>query len=174
MNISSTLLGLIARQPSYGYDLKQEYDRLFAGEKTLAYGQVYATLSRLSRDRYVTVQNESSEDGPDRKKYQITKSGEDILESWLTTPESPQPKLQAELFTKVILALILKKDASKYLDIQRKSHMERMREINHQRKSKDLAFMLLADHAIYHLEADLRWIDLTENRLVNLRKELAL
>ena len=165
MNIPSTLLGLIACQPSYGYDLKQEYDRLFAGKKPLAYGQVYATLSRLARDRQVIVASESSDEGPDRKKYQITEAGQLSLE---------QPKLQAELFTKVVLAIMLKKDAGKYLDIQRQAHMTRMREINRERKNHDLAFMLLADHALYHIEADLRWIDLTESRLTSLQKELAI
>lgn len=174
MNISSTLLGLIARSPSYGYDLKQEYDRLFSGEKPLAYGQVYSTLSRLTRDKQVKISTENSDEGPDRKKYQITKAGELSLEKWLLTPEEPQPKLQAELFTKVVLALMLKKDAAQYLDIQRQAHMARMREINRRRKQYDLAFMLLADHAIYHIEADLKWIDLTESRLVSLKKELAL
>lgn len=174
MNISSTLLGLIAYQPSYGYDLKQEYDRLFAGKKPLAYGQVYATLSRLARDQQVMVASELSDEGPDRKKYQITEAGKISLEQWLLTPEAPQSKLQAELFTKVVLALMLKKEAGKYLDIQRQAHMARMREINRERKKHDLAFMLLADHALYHIEADLHWIDLTENRLTSLQKELAL
>ena len=50
----------------------------------------------------------------------------------------------------------------------------RMREINRERKNHDLAFMLLADHALYHIEADLRWIDLTESRLTSLQKELAI
>ena len=31
---------------------------------------------------------------------------------------------------------------------------------------------LLADHAIFHLEADLRWIELTAARLDQLKKEL--
>ncbi|MDO4870978.1 MAG: PadR family transcriptional regulator [Candidatus Saccharibacteria bacterium] len=174
MNTSSTLLGLIAKSPSYGYDLKQEYDRLFSGEKPLAYGQVYATLSRLARDDQVKISAESSTEGPDRKKYQITEFGRQKLEDWLLTPEMPQPKLQAELFTKVVLALMLKKDAAKYLDVQRQAHMQRMREITKQRRQGDLSFMLLADHAIYHIEADLKWIDLTESRLLNLKKELAL
>ena len=49
---------------------------------------------------------------------------------------------------------MLKKDAAKYLDIQRQAHIRRMREITHERQECNLLFMLLADHAIYHLEAD--------------------
>lgn len=72
----------------------------------------------------------------------------------------------------LVLALMLKKDAAKYLDIQRQAHIRRMREITHERQERNLLFMLLADHAIYHLEADLKWIDLTESRLLTLKKEL--
>ncbi len=172
MNVSSLLLGLIAKEPAYGYDLKQEYDKLFAGKKPLAYGQVYASLARLARDQKVEISNEDSDEGPKRKKYQITKLGEQELESWLLTPEQPRPNLQAELFTKVVLAILLKKDAARYLDVQRHAHIERMRQINRERKTKDLAYMLLADHAIYHLEADIRWIDLTASRLEKLKQEL--
>jgi hypothetical protein len=32
---------------------------------------------------------------------------------------------------------------------------------------------LLADHGLFHLEADLRWIDLTEARLSSLAEEVA-
>ena len=32
---------------------------------------------------------------------------------------------------------------------------------------------LLADHGLFHLEADLRWIDLTEARLAALAEEVA-
>ncbi len=174
MNVSSLLLGLIAKSPSYGYDLKQEYDRLFAGKKPLAYGQVYSSLARLARDDKVIVQNEDSDEGPDRKKYQITRRGEAELDAWLMTPEKPQPNLQAELFTKVVMAILLKKDAGKYLDVQRHAHIERMRQIIRERKSQDLAYMLLADHAIYHLEADIRWIDLTSSRLHSLKQEFGM
>ena len=45
-----TLLGLLEREPSHGYDLKRDYDMYFGRGKPLPYGQVYATLARLARD----------------------------------------------------------------------------------------------------------------------------
>jgi DNA-binding PadR family transcriptional regulator len=50
MSIPLTLLGLLEREPSHGYDLKRDYDAYFGRDKPLPYGQVYATLSRLARD----------------------------------------------------------------------------------------------------------------------------
>ena len=50
MTVPASLLGLLEREPSHGYDLKRDYDHLFGRGKPLPYGQVYATLSRLARD----------------------------------------------------------------------------------------------------------------------------
>jgi hypothetical protein len=50
MSIPLTMLGLLEREPSHGYDLKRDYDIWFGRGKPLPYGQVYATLSRLARD----------------------------------------------------------------------------------------------------------------------------
>src|SRR5579859_794430 len=50
MSVPLTLLGLLEREPSHGYDLKRDYDAYFGRGKPLPYGQVYATLARLARD----------------------------------------------------------------------------------------------------------------------------
>ena len=47
-----------------------------------------------------------------------------------------------------------------------------MRELTAVRRDAPLVDALLADHAIFHLEADLRWIELTTARLDQLAKEL--
>ena len=46
MSVPLTLLGLLEREPSYGYDLKRDYDAFFGRGKPLPFGQVYATLGR--------------------------------------------------------------------------------------------------------------------------------
>ena len=40
-----------------------------------------------------------------------------------------------------------------------------MRELTELRRTGGLVDALLADHGLFHLEADLRWIDLTAARL---------
>jgi hypothetical protein len=40
-----------------------------------------------------------------------------------------------------------------------------MRELTEIKRSGELVDALLADHSLFHLEADLRWIDLTAARL---------
>ncbi|MEV7777570.1 PadR family transcriptional regulator [Kitasatospora sp. NPDC088351] len=165
MSVPLTLLGLLEREPSHGYDLKRDYDAFFGRGKPLPYGQVYATLGRLARDGKVVPAEAEPGDGPDRKRYVITEAGVTEFETWLTEPVSPEPNLQTVLFTKVVLALMLGRDAELYLDTQRAAHLRRMRELTELRRTGALVDALLADHGLFHLEADLRWIDLTTARL---------
>src|SRR6266536_1207614 len=114
MNVPLTLLGLLERESSYGYDLKRDYDTYFGWGRSLPFGQVYATLSRLARDGKVSAGQVEPGAGPDRKRYSMT-----------------------EL-----------------------------------RRTAGSVEALLADHGLFHLEADLRWIDLTEARLASIAKAI--
>lgn len=165
MSVPLTLLGLLEREPSHGYDLKRDYDTLFGLGRPLPFGQVYATLGRLSRDGKVVAAEYEPGAGPDRKRYVITELGVTEVEAWLTEPVEPEPHLQTVLFTKVVLALMLGRDAEGYLDTQRAAHLRRMRELTEIKRDGALVDALLADHGLFHLEADLRWIDLTSDRL---------
>jgi DNA-binding PadR family transcriptional regulator len=165
MSVPVTLLGLLDRQPSHGYELKREYDAYFGRAKPLPFGQVYATLSRLVRDNKVEPGEVEPGEGPDRKRYAITEAGKAEVEAWL---DEAEPHLQTVLFAKVVLSLMLGRPAERYLDAQRVAHLQRMGELTELRRKGNVVDALLADHAMFHLEADLRWIDVTEARLSSL------
>jgi DNA-binding PadR family transcriptional regulator len=165
MSVPLTLLGLLEREPSHGYDLKRDYDMYFGRGKPLRYSQVYATLSRLARDGKAIAGPVEQGAGPERRRYAITDSGMSDVERWLTEPAPPEPDLQSELFAKVVLALLLERPADQYLDLQRAAHLQRMRELTELKRDGEPLNVLLADHSIYRLEADLRWIDHTAARL---------
>lgn len=165
MTVPLTLLGLLEREPSHGYDLKRDYDAFFGRGKPLSFGQVYSTLSRLARDGKVVISDLEPGGGPDRKRYIITDLGATEVDAWLSEPVAAEPHLQTVLFAKVTLALMLGRDAEAYLDTQRAAHLRRMRELTEIKRTGELVDALLADHGLFHLEADLRWIDLTTARL---------
>jgi len=168
VSVPLTLLGLLEREPSHGYDLKRDYDVYFGRGKQLPFGQVYSTLGRLARDGKVVGGEAEPGEGPDRKPYSITDAGRAEVDAWLADPVEPEPHLQTVLFAKVTLALMLGKPAEAYLDRQRSAHIRRMHELVELRRNGGLVDLLLADHALFHLEADLRWIDLTSARLTEL------
>jgi DNA-binding PadR family transcriptional regulator len=165
MSVPLTILGLLEREPSHGYDLKRTYDTVFGRRRPLPFGQLYATLGRLARDGKVVVGDTEAGAGPERKRYVITEEGATEFEAWLGEPVAPEPHLQTVLFAKVVLALMLDRDAERYLDTQRAAHLQRMRELTEVKRSGGPVDALLADHGLFHLEADLRWIDLTAARL---------
>ncbi len=172
MTVPMALLGLLEREPSHGYDLKRDYDSYFGRGRPLPFGQVYATLSRLARDGKVEVGDPEPGAGPERKRYVITEQGVTEIEAWLTDPVAPEPHLQTVLFAKVVLALMTGRSARTYLDTQRAAHLQRMRELTALKRSGEVVDALLADHGLFHLEADLRWIELTEARLDALAKQV--
>ena len=172
MSVTKTFLGLLEGGASHGYDLKHEYDSRFGTDRPVAYGQVYATLARLLKGGLVTVDAVESGEGPERKRYAITEAGVADVEQWLARPEAPQTYLQSVLYAKVIVALRSGRSATALLDAQRTEHLREMRELTRRKVGGDLADQLICDHALFHLEADLRWLELTAARLEELATQV--
>jgi len=174
MTVSYALLGLLEEADRHGYDLKQSYDRRFGASRPLRFGQVYRTLAQLQRDGRVEIVGVEPGAGPERKRYSITAEGATDLETWLSEPAEPQPQLQTVLFTKVVLALLSGRPAEAFLDAQRERHVAVMRELTAARRGASIQDSLLIDYQLFHIEADLRWIDHAAGRLTDLAAEIRL
>jgi len=173
VTVSYALLGLLEGSSRHGYDLKRSYDRRFGEVKPIRFGQVYRTLAQLERDGRVAVVGVEAGAGPDRKRYSITPDGVTDLDAWLAEPEEPQPQLQSVLFTKVLLALMSGRAAAEYLDAQRARHLAVMKALTAaRRKAVSTQDSLLFDYQLFHIEADLRWLNHTESRLASLAEEV--
>jgi DNA-binding PadR family transcriptional regulator len=172
MSVPYALLGLLEQQPRHGYDLKRLFDRYFAPDHPVAFAQVYSTLERLERRGRVRLDAIERAEGPDRRLYAITDEGTRELERWLDEPLEAEPHLQASLFTKVVLAILSGRPVEPLVDAERHAHLERMRELTAIRRTASMPLALLADYALFHLEADLRWLDLTAARVGELRRTL--
>jgi DNA-binding PadR family transcriptional regulator len=172
MATGTTLLGLLEGGPRHGYELKREYDERFGADRPLSYGQVYATLARLLKHGLVVVDGVEQGAGPERKRYAITDAGVTDVEQWLAEPERPEPYLQSTLYAKVVTALLTGRRADVLLDAQRAEHLRLMRDLTRRKQAGDLADQLICDHALFHLEADLRWLETTAARLDRLAEEV--
>ncbi|MEU0985327.1 PadR family transcriptional regulator [Streptomyces sp. NPDC005953] len=172
MSIGHTLLALLESGPRHGYDLKRAFDEKFGQDRPLHYGQVYSTMSRLLKNGLVEVDGMEAGGGPERKRYAITEAGITDVSLWLTQPEKPEPYLQSTLYTKVVIALLTGRSAAALLDTQRAEHLRLMRQLTDRKRHGDLADQLICDHALFHLEADLRWLELTSTRLDRLAAEV--
>ena len=166
------MLGLLEDRPKHGYELRRSFDERSAGGRPLRSGQVYSTLGRLERDGQVDEVGGERGPGPERRLYAITASGVAELERWLSTPEPPEPYLQSVVYAKVVVALSSGRSAQAVLDAQRDRHVAEMRALTREKEHADIAGVVRRDFALLHLDADIRWIDLTLARLARLGKEL--
>lgn len=164
MPFAQALLGLLEEGPQHGYELKHRYDEHFRAARPLPFGQVYATLARLHRDGLVDVAAVESGAGPDRKVYVITPAGVSELEHWVDTP-TVAGLVRSELFSRVIVALVSGRDPAVVLDTQRAAHLATMREVTERRRAADLVGAMACDFELFHLEADVKWIERATTRL---------
>jgi DNA-binding PadR family transcriptional regulator len=148
------------------------YDAQFGHDRPLKAGQVYATLGRLQRDGLVVAVDTHRAGGPDRTTYAVTEDGVTNLDQWFSEPEGPAAYLQPVLFAKVMLALKSGRDARSVLDAQRAKHLAVMRELTTEKSGADLDRTLALDFALFHLDADLRWLEHTAARLDRLARKL--
>jgi len=170
------LLGLLASGPRHGYDLKREHDIRLPQAKPIPFGQVYATLNRLVRDDLIAETGHEQAGGPERTAYALTERGRAALDGWLASVEPPAPHVNSTLFAKVVVAVLVADEATarRHLAAQRAAHTARLRELTAVKTAPDgrLADVLAADYAIAHLDADLRWMQTTLDRVADLRREV--
>jgi DNA-binding PadR family transcriptional regulator len=172
MSTSDTLLALLEPAPAHGYTLKQDYDRWFAHKRPLAFGQVYATLSRLEKKGLVTLADIEAGQGPERRLYEITSEGVTAVDAWVSTPQAPDLFATSTLYARLTVALLSERDATAVLAGQRASHLERMRELQQARRDAAGADLLAITYELAHLDADLRWIEESAARLEQTRQAL--
>jgi len=82
MSLDHILLGLL-RQPGSGYDLKKVFDERIGYFWAAELSQIYPTLQRLERRRWIRGRNAPSKRGSGRRVYEITPSGRRALREWL-------------------------------------------------------------------------------------------
>jgi len=184
MSIRYGLLALIQRQPTYGYQLRTAFEASTGGP--LNVGQVYTTLARLERDGCVqsvtaTVPTQASmkaqADGTDggelQRTYVITSKGEQDLRDWFDSPVSRSHRPRDELAIKLAMAIVAPGlNVGAVIQTQRTDTQRALQEYLGQKteaKESDLPWMLVLDSLIFSAEAELRWLDHCEVRLLRSR-----
>jgi PadR family transcriptional regulator AphA len=95
MNLRHFILGLLARQPMSGYDIKGCLESLDWLISSPSFGSVYPALHGLLKDGLVTVEVIHNQDRPARKVYSITEAGKRALRVWVSEPLDSDVSLRA-------------------------------------------------------------------------------
>lgn len=172
MSARQGLLAILAEGPCYGYQLRVEFDRRTGSTWTLNVGQIYNTLERLERDGLVE-RGHTDDDG--HVYYRITDAGRVEVRRWLDEPVARPDGTRDELPIKIALAATLPgADLAAIIQTQRRASFGRLQALNRAKYAgadasgpEELAWTLISDALIFEAEAEVRWLDHIEQRLVS-------
>ena len=168
MAVKDALLALLADGPKYGYQLKSRFDDATGEAWPLNIGQVYTTLQRHERDDLVEADGEPDDDG--RRPYRLTAAGREALSAWIATPIEQSVASRDAVSMKVLIAVAT--GVAPPLDVvaqQRVAAMQTLQsftELRRRARDESLAWQLHLDRIVLAVEAEIRWLDLAEERLI--------
>lgn len=93
--LSNSLLAFLKGCNAYGYQLSQRLAE--SGMPQFDSGTVYRTLRQLEKSGLVSSFWDTSESGPARRMYSLTKAGEIFLSGWIEVLQNYQKVLNAAL-----------------------------------------------------------------------------
>ncbi|WP_432245608.1 PadR family transcriptional regulator [Arthrobacter sp. G.S.26] len=171
MSIRHSLLALLQDQPRYGYQLRVEFENRTGATWPLNIGQVYTTLDRLERDALVAKEGD---DGEGHVVYSITAAGTAEVRGWFAAPVERNNPPRNELAIKLALAMTLPGvDVQAIIQAQRVASIRALQDYTRARRDAagtprtgDTAWLLVLDSLIFQTEAEVRWLDLCEARMV--------
>ncbi len=178
MSVRHAILALLAQRPRHGYDLRAAFEALVGGDVNweVKPAQIYTTLERLEQAGQVECTSDLGEgEEPSRRVYAITQSGQEELQQWFMEGVT-QEHQRDEFFVKLMAGLVCGgADPTHLIQIQRSHLFQELHAATTLRDSYDpkseMAQILLLDKSIMHLEADLRWLDITEQRLEQVKRQ---
>ncbi|MDX9993234.1 MAG: PadR family transcriptional regulator [Anaerolineales bacterium] len=172
MSIRHALLGLLAQNPRHGYELRAAFEALVGGAEAwdVKPAQIYTTLDRLNEAGLVQLASDLGHgEEPSRRVYALTEAGRQALQEWFASVVDTRHQ-RDEFFVKLMVALFSGEGSPEHIIRIQRGHLYReMHTLTALRDGYDaqagMAQILLLDKAIMHLEADLRWMDITEMRI---------
>jgi len=173
MSVKYAILGILSEQERHGYELRCAFNQRVGDFWSLNPGQIYTTLDRLEHEGLVEWREESQESRPHRKIYRITHKGRRELQDWLAQPVAKARALRDELFIKLLFLDRANPELIQTLIAEQKrvylSHMQQLaRRKSELTKRPDRSSAgvteLLMDAALFHAEADVRWITMIEKK----------
>jgi len=120
------LLGLLAREPLSGYDLKRLMEERVGFFWSARHSQIYPELARLEGQGMVEHRVVEQSGRPDKKVYEATSLGLEALKEWVTAPVEPRPARDELVLKAYSLWLAEPEEAVKLFREQERRHEEQL------------------------------------------------
>lgn len=172
MSVKHSLLAVLADGDRYGYQLRAEFEERTGATWPLNIGQVYTTLSRLERDGLVEP---AGQDGANHVFYRITDAGRAELFEWFARPVTRAERPRDELAVKLALAVtVAGVDVAAIVHAQRKHALAALQDytrVKARLTAEELAASLVLESMTFQCEAEIRWLDHVEARVLRHARE---
>lgn len=172
MAVADGFLVLLRAGARHGYQLKADFEARTAGTWPLNTGQIYTTLDRLVRDGYVEALDVTDATDARRRPYRLTDLGRDRAAKWLEQVDGGLEPPRDDLTMRVLLAYDEDgpDEARRVIDAQRRGLLERLQSLRLIQRTAmldrdDPRRRMAADSLAVRTEAELRWLDLCEERI---------
>ncbi len=86
MSLKHALLAMLDIDKGSGYDLMKRFDQSVAFFWPSSFQQVYKELNHLENKGFIQAEEISQEGKPDKKIFEVTESGAEELQRWLSLP----------------------------------------------------------------------------------------
>jgi len=182
MTVRNALLGLLAQRPRHGYELRAAFEALVGGEDfwDVKPAQIYTTLTRLEEGGLIRQEQIEQDGGPEKRIYALTEAGQAELAAWYESGVESEHQ-RDEFYVKLMLSLAADGAGGPGAGPYRVIHAQRARlyqelhDLTTRRSRADpkteLAQIFLLDKTVMHVEADLRWLDMIEARLDEVKRQ---
>lgn len=163
--IELALLGYLRRGPLHGYQLHQrllEPDGL-GRVWVMKQAHLYAILDKLEAAGYITASIQPQETRPARRVFQLTKAGQAIFQTWISSPVGRPRDMRQEFQAKLYFAQLEGPETTAQLiDAQRQACLKWI--TSHSaltRQANTSAFPRLIDqYRIGQIQSMIDWLDI--------------
>jgi DNA-binding PadR family transcriptional regulator len=100
MALEHALLVALRERPASGLELARRFDRSIGFFWHATHQQIYRVLARMEGDGWLTVRTVAQTGRPDKKEYDVSAAGRDVLAAWLAA-DTPMEPLRSELAVKL-------------------------------------------------------------------------
>jgi DNA-binding PadR family transcriptional regulator len=172
MSVPLVILGFLREREYHGYELKKEIQRQMGNWTDIKFGSIYHALKKLVERGSVKIVGEERQSGrPDRTIYRITPKGREEFLKLIRNLVKRYQRIYLEFDVGLYFASYLPVPelqdllATRLREIREERNMlEGVKKLPAHLKLPHIS-ELIVDHSIFHLEAELKWMEMCLQRL---------
>jgi DNA-binding PadR family transcriptional regulator len=165
-NAELAILGLVAENRKYGYQIEQDIDRRGIREWTdIGFSSIYYILNKLEKSAWLESSHEPGGDRPARKMYQMTQAGYGVYRSAvLQRLAHPRPHSGDFDLALANLPAVSTAEAVDAIRIYARNLAEKIKAISSKWQAERSSGIpphaqLLFDHSLNAMQHDLDWVN---------------